>query len=356
MADPYYYTRDIFDIQNQRRALGQSGAFTPQDITSIMSQNFAQQQVIGEREREYALAQRRQTDAELQQAEQKGEASKAARMGAYFQGAQLAVNTPLAYAAGKSAGLWGTSGTATTATGATGTTGTTTGTPGTPAIEGSAGAAGSQAAITGFSPVAETLPGYSPISGAVGGQAAVTGAEGLGAGTVAGAGAAGVAGLAGSAWLTGRVFESHGLSQTTGRVLGAAFPMIAAPASAAVKAVEAVFGGSIVCTELNRQGFIKTHMLRSSSLYVMKYTDKESYMGYLMFTHPIVKAMEKSKLITYLMLPYGRLICRECASRTSPGRYKSTWLSRLTYNVSNKFFKWYYRHETSKTREVEHAC
>ena len=330
-SDPYYYTKELFDIQSQKRALGQGQPFSPQDISNIMGQTFYEQQVIGEREREYNLRQQQQAEQKRQFDEQAAQQKKEARRANVAGYAQMAINVPLAYGAGKAAGWWGT-------TPAAGAGGAETGTA---AAGGSAipGYAPGQAAITGAS---EGAGGGAGAAGAEAGTAAGT-AGTMGGATTVGAAAGGVGLVAGSSWLTGRVFASHGLSENTGRFFGAFLPQVFGPTAGAIhvgeRIVQKIFHGSIICTELKRQGMLDESMHRASSIYVLKHVDKETYYGYLIVAGPIVEQMQRSKLFTYLMRPYGYLLCRECASRTSWKSYKSTWFSRLVYNTSVNIFK-----------------
>lgn len=123
--------------------------------------------------------------------------------------------------------------------------------------------------------------------------------------------------------------------------------------------VVGLFSSSVICTELNHQGYISDSMLRASTAYVRKTSIKNermmgTYLGYRLFADPIVKVMQKSRLVTWIMLPYGKLICREYASRES-SKFKSTFMSRMVAVLSEPFYYHLYRYSLRNNEKIQEA-
>jgi hypothetical protein len=342
-TDPYYFSRDLFNIQSQRRALGSGREFTPEALSSVVSSNFKAQQEnevtqsnIRQNQERIAQEGERINQASLDSNKAQHENARASETAGIMGAAQLAISAPLSIYAGKA--LIGSTPQA-AVTGATSTTGTSA-------------AAGGEIISAG------TTTGIAP---------------GPGVGVVAAEGAGGVAvvaaSIAGTNWAA-RELKLPGKADWYGAGAGIGGAMVSATliplavgkdiwdwASNNIGTPHAevnlgpVHASSIICTELNRQGLLKDSMLRASSAYIRKHQEEDGnrdfYLGYLIFAAPIVEKMKKSKIFTYLMIPYGSIICRECASRES-NKYKSTFISRLIFFISCFFFKRIYANAVKK--------
>jgi hypothetical protein len=350
-TDPYYFSRDLFNIQSQRRALGSSREFTPEALSSVVGANFKAQQ-----ENEITQTNIRQNQERIGQANEAAnraqhENARASETAGIMGAAQLAISAPLAIYAGKA--LIGGGAAATTGAG----------------VGSGAGAEAGMALSTEMG----VGGGYVQQSAITGAGAEVGGTGALSTGTVAAAGAGGAlalgASVAGTNWAA-RELKLPGKADWYGAGAGIGGAMVSATliplavgkdiwdwASNNIGTPHAeinlgpVHASSIICTELNRQGLLKDSMLRASSAYIKKHQEedgnREFYLGYLIFASPIVEKMNKSKLFTYLIMPYGSIICRECASRESK-KYKSTFMSRLVYSVSGFIFKQIYANTVAK--------
>ena len=78
-------------------------------------------------------------------------------------------------------------------------------------------------------------------------------------------------------------------------------------ADAQIKAARAQSsGGTVVCTELHRQGLIdtKTWNINQEFGKYLYNVDTYRYFGYLSWGMPLANAMRKSKIVTYIVTPY----------------------------------------------------
>lgn len=170
-------------------------------------------------------------------------------------------------------------------------------------------------------------------------------------GAAAGAGAAGsfsVAGPAAIASYAGGEVGERVLGDAVGKKTGGDIGAIGAatatgfaiggPPGAVVGAVvgtvsrviNRIFGGSILCTELYRQGLVTKQLVIMSTLYKKNYLEPEIYKGYLIVFTPIVNKMKSSSLVTKLMTPFGKCLFTELASKVSK-KYKSTFTGKLVF-------------------------
>ena len=342
--DPYYYSGDVMNALNQQALSGRRFS-TPQAIQGAVEGGVNAQ--IQERKYmdELALRQKQEHNAEV-----------AARTGAITSGitggAAIFLSTPLAmktWAQYKALSAPAASGTGTAVSGTgTAVSGTGTAVSGT----GTAGAMGSgevsttgagmgtQQAITG---VVTKAPAPPETPGIMSSTGAATAGVALGGGIVGGAlgrnlihgkqrGTATDIGTIGGAAGAGALYGgmvTNGVGAPVGAVIGAGVGTVQIIAKHV----------SIICSELGRQGLLDDSMLRASTIHVLKHVDNDVYVGYLMVASPIVNLMRRSKIVTMLAYPYGKIMCRECASRTRPDVYSSTIVGRTTYLISEWVFR-----------------
>lgn len=76
--------------------------------------------------------------------------------------------------------------------------------------------------------------------------------------------------------------------------------------------------GTIVCTELNRQGLLDIDIVEKDSAYRKKEVPDEAYAGYLALFGPVVRLMQRSRAFTAVVRPFGVAAATEMASRVDP--------------------------------------
>jgi len=89
-----------------------------------------------------------------------------------------------------------------------------------------------------------------------------------------------------------------------------------------------VTGGTVICSELHRQGYITSEELELDSLYRIKYIDDETYAGYLSWAVKVVGLMQKSKIVTQMVRPFGVGWAKEMSYRLEPER-KGSLIGKL---------------------------
>ncbi len=97
-------------------------------------------------------------------------------------------------------------------------------------------------------------------------------------------------------------------------------------------------GGSIVCEELNRQGYLPNDVLADEGLARLKYIDDDVYSGYLFIFKPVVKAMKKSKIVTMIIKPFGIGIAYELASKVNNKR-NGSFIGKLCLLIGSPICK-----------------
>lgn len=102
---------------------------------------------------------------------------------------------------------------------------------------------------------------------------------------------------------------------------------------------------TIVCTELNRQGYLPREVMEKDSEYRKKHIDLDAYHGYLMLFSPIVGAMRRSRLVTTLIRPFGVATAREMASRVD-SKIKGSILGKIILKVGIPMCRAWFRHKT----------
>jgi len=183
----------------------------------------------------------------------------------------------------------------------------------------------------------ELAVGATPLTGAT--QAA------LGIGTAAAAGGVGgyVGGKAGVA-LGESIKEIPGGQKEQATVggaaagagaaiaAGAAMGAPAGPAGIAVGATVGaitglVTGGTVICTELRRQGYLNDEVYEGDKQYRSIATEAE-YRGYRILADPIVEKMQKSRLFTWVVSLLGVPTATEMAHRVNP-EIKGTLIGKI---------------------------
>lgn len=91
-------------------------------------------------------------------------------------------------------------------------------------------------------------------------------------------------------------------------------------------------GGKIVCTELNRQGYLPDEILAKDSECREKHIPFNVYTGYLTLFGPVVALMRRSKLFANIVRPFGVATAKEMASRVDPG-IRGNWLGKVMLKV-----------------------
>jgi hypothetical protein len=100
-------------------------------------------------------------------------------------------------------------------------------------------------------------------------------------------------------------------------------------------AISFMFGNQtccVLCTELNRQGYLPNRILKREYLYCRKHLTELEYIGYRIWADPIVKAMQHSKIITQLMRPIISGFAYEMAHRIDP-RIKGSMLGKVLWRI-----------------------
>lgn len=149
---------------------------------------------------------------------------------------------------------------------------------------------------------AATAGGGLAIGGAGAGVAAAKVGAGIGLKT-AGASALSIAGPASIG-----AFVGEKVGGKTGAIVGGAATGFAfgGPVGGAIGAVVGLAsGGTVICTELHRQGYIPVRVLGLDSHKLHDDIDEETYSGYMRWAPYIVKGMRKSKIITWFIKPFG---------------------------------------------------
>ena len=235
--------------------------------------------------------------------------------------ADLATGGLGAYSLGKEAGLWGAK-TPTAGMGATtmGTAGNTLmsgaqtqlapttawNTPGLAASVMPEATTGAELATTTSAPAVS-----SSISGSLAPIGLASTALGVGAGMLGKA----ITGYGREGHMGGERYTSAGIGAAGGAAAGFA---VGGPIGAIIGGVTGlVGGGTVICTELNRQGYLPDEVLECERQYVDKFIDSEVYQGYRIMADPVVRLMQKSKVFTKIVKPLGCAFAYEMAHRVN---------------------------------------
>lgn len=203
-------------------------------------------------------------------------------------------------------------------------------------------ATGVPATATGIlpaAPAAITPTAAAPGLGAtLGAGATVAGVAGLGAaaGGMVFGGEEGVIGAGRTTQQAGQVLGGTAAGAAYGSVVPGIGTAIGAVIGTAVGGISALFGGDedgkVICTELNRQGYISDEVLDLDIRHRQQYIGETAQKGYLKWATPLVKLMKKSWLVTQLVRPFGCAWANEMASRMNC-RYKGNLLGKAIIKV-----------------------
>jgi len=175
-------------------------------------------------------------------------------------------------------------------------------------IPGAAGVAGTAPAVTGVG--AGVTSAAAPMSLAPEAAATVAGTTGTGTATSLMGVAAPIAGLAGAA-LAAEAGHERGAAVSLGAAAGSIVPGVGTAIGAGIGYaagwfLDDVLGiESVLCTELNRQGYLPKKILRYAQIYKMRHIDDELFIGYLWWASKVVYLMQKSWLFTQIVRPFG---------------------------------------------------
>lgn len=151
-------------------------------------------------------------------------------------------------------------------------------------------------------------PGGEKLPGTFGGEKERATESGM----IKGAGAGALAGAALTSW--------SGPGAIVGTVVGA----IAGGLSAWLKGKKGGKGGTVICSELYRQGIVSKELLDLEDQYHRNFT-WAVYWGYRHWADPVVVLMQRSKLVTQLIAVFGKAFLKEVAHQVDPSR-KGSWL------------------------------
>lgn len=334
--------RDLADASRQRQAVTGVG-LTPQQLGGAAEGAIrgaaGTAAAVNLQERQFAEERRSRRRGERLQEQELSARRRAATASGVTQLAQLGVNTALTkqYLAQQA--------------------GATVGAGATPAVTGAAtpaATAGLTAATTGAGVGAGTVAG----AGAGAGGAAATGVGAAGTAAAGGAaltfGAGAVGGVAGA-----RFAESQGADESgqlfaaalAGGAAGAGTGAIGGPyGTAGGFAVGAVLGaagylasdsggGTVLCTELHRQGLMCDTLYAVDSMYGVFHVEPDVMAGYQKWGIPLARAMSKSKRLTSVLKPFITAWAEEMASRINP-HFKGNLAGKAMMKVGFPVCRW----------------
>jgi hypothetical protein len=106
---------------------------------------------------------------------------------------------------------------------------------------------------------------------------------------------------------------------------------------------------SVVCSELKRQGLLDRKIHRAATMYALKMASPLFYTFYRAHGDKLVPLMKRSKLFTYLVLPFGRGLAREAAHRYDPVKFpRGSVIARM-------YERYLFRKASRMMEEVSHA-
>lgn len=332
--DPYYYQSRMRELAGQKELTTGRGLTQP-EMEAILNAELSAR-YTAEQNRRSQRIQEKALDAQTKAQE---DAAEAAKLGGYAQlgvaGAYVGSKVPAIVDYGKKAVNW--------ATGAT---------PAVTAAEMAAtkGALASTAAIDPATGLMTT--GY----GGMAGPAPITAG---GVALTAGAGYAG--GKAGeyivqqtpieeiTPWggektesVMGGIGGGAAAGAATGSIIPGVGTVVGAVVGGIVGGVSAAVENTVICTELSRQGYIPKEILEYEHIYRLKHIDHVAYTGYRKLADPIIPLMQKSKIVTWLILPFGKGVAYEMAHRANP-EIKGSWLGCFILKHGLPICRWIVR-------------
>jgi hypothetical protein len=95
--------------------------------------------------------------------------------------------------------------------------------------------------------------------------------------------------------------------------------------------VDTVSGGTVICTELHRQGLLDGEVWETDKKY-RGMVSAAMYEGYRILADPVVSLMQKSRLFTLIFAPFALRTAREMAHRVNRD-IEGSWLGGLVLGV-----------------------
>ena len=111
---------------------------------------------------------------------------------------------------------------------------------------------------------------------------------------------------------------------------------------------------TIVCSELNRQGYLPRSIMLKDSEYRKRCVPAEAYTGYLMLFTGVVRRMKTSKSITALIRPFGVAAATEMAHRVD-SNVPCNLLGKVILCLGIPICKWYFNHKAYSKSAVTHG-
>ena len=118
------------------------------------------------------------------------------------------------------------------------------------------------------------------------------------------------------------------------------------------------YASKAICTELNRQGYLSDDVLMEDQEYAVKYISPDVYVGYRILADPVVRLMQRSKLFTQIVRPFGVAFAYESANRINP-KYKGSLLGKIIFKVGIPLCRMVYEQKVKRIlREAKNdmAC
>lgn len=311
--DPYYYSSRMRELAGQKELTTGRGLTQP-ELEAILNAELSQR-YTAEQNRRSQRIQEKALDAQTKAQE---DAAEAAKLGGYAQlgvaGAYVGSKVPAIAEAGKSAYNWVTGAApAVTSMGAADTAALAS----TAAIDPATGVmtTGYGGMAGGPASIGTTALGYTGV-----------GAAGYFGGKVGGEIADIPAVREATPWggeKTESIIGGVGGGAAAGAAAGSVIPVVGTAVGAVVGGIiggvtTAISEGTVICTELSRQGYIPKEILDYEHIYRLKHIDHEAYTGYRKLADPIIPLMQKSKIVTWLILPFGKGVAYEMAHRANP--------------------------------------
>ena len=169
------------------------------------------------------------------------------------------------------------------------------------------GVSATAAGETGLSLASGAIP-ETFLSASTGQTISTATGEAAGVGTMgtigAGAGAFGVGGIAGENIGKGKGSIVAGVA--AGAAYGSIVPGIGTVVGGVIGGVGAAVGAdTVICSELNRQGYLPDRIMELGSYFRHTYIPLHEYIGYRFLADPIVERMQVSRLTTLVVKPFA---------------------------------------------------
>jgi hypothetical protein len=127
--------------------------------------------------------------------------------------------------------------------------------------------------------------------------------------------------------------KAKGKSDTFGLIGGTIGSFLGPVGGAVGGTIGKVAGGTVICSELNRQGLLSSRVVALDALYRLQYIDDDTYRGYMFVAPWVVKQMQEKAWVTKLVRPFGVAWALEMASRLKPSEFSGNKLGKLMLKV-----------------------